>query len=171
MNTIDFTLNAIYLLKIQIQMSFSKSLLELTIKGKDFVVRHVTKTSPQCIVYLRTTGANSTSIVSNRFVETGRTEVIRNSRNPEWSIKVPIVYRFNEWQTIKLEVWDYDICADNELLGEFEMDLSALVVNKSEPIIKRLKLFSNDQTFCQFTVTGELWLTIEEVGLYFLECI
>ena len=146
-------------------MSFNKSLLELTIRGKDFVVKHVSKTSPQSIVYLRTTSPYNTSIVSNRFVETGRTEVIRNSRNPEWSIKVPIVYRFNEWQTIKIEVWDYDICADNELLGTVEMELSTLVVNKAEPIIKRLKFYANDQLLSQFSITGELWLTIDEVWL------
>lgn len=100
---------------------------------------------------------------ANRFVETGRTEVIRNSRNPEWSIKVPVIYKFNESQTLKLEVWDYDICADNELLGETEVDLAALVVSKTDSNIKRLKLNSNDMNSGLSSITGELRLTIEEV--------
>ena len=142
------------------EMSFNKSLLELNIRGKDFSARNLKKNSPQCIVYART---GSELRAEDKFIEIGRTEVIRNNRDPEWTVKVPLVYRFSQCQTLKLEVWDYDICADNELLGETEVDLAALVVNKTQPIRKRLKLSIREDTVCHSSVTGELIITIDEV--------
>lgn len=142
------------------EMSFNKSLLELSIRGKDFSPRNLEKNSPQCIVFARTTGAFRTD---NKYVEIGRTEVIRNNRDPEWTVKVPIGYQFSHCHTLKMEVWDYDICADNELLGETEVDLAALVVSKSQPMTKRLKLTICEETISHHSVTGQLLLTIDEV--------
>jgi hypothetical protein len=135
-------------------MSDNKSTLELTIKGRNFAQRSADKTDPQCIVYSKT-------LSDKKYSEIGRTEVIRGSRNPNWSIKVPIAYRFNELQALKLEVWDYDICADNELLGEMRLLLGSLVASKTQLIKKRLKFKLEEEA--RETVTGELWLTIDEV--------
>ncbi|XP_054154514.1 copine-8-like [Oppia nitens] len=148
---------------------------------------------------LTTTGANNNNnnnntpgVVGNRFIETGRTEVIRNSRSPDWTVKVPVDYRFNELQVLRFEVWDYDICADNELLGRLDLDLGQLITARDDVIKKRLRLPSvqptvhqlssnssssssgsnnnnnnnnnNElQAYSKLMVTGELWITIYEV--------
>ncbi|CAG2164405.1 unnamed protein product, partial [Oppiella nova] len=132
---------------------------------RNFVTKNVNKTSPQCIVHVSTLSATG----AQKYSETGRTEVIRNTRNPEWTVRVPIDYRFNECQTLRLEVWDYDICADNELLGHLDVDVSALIASREPVVKKRLRLpapasaVDAQQPYHSFQVTGELWLTIYEV--------
>lgn len=51
----------------------------------------LSKSDPLCIVYLKETGMD-------RYSELGRTEMIKDSLNPQWIRKVEVDYRFEERQ-------------------------------------------------------------------------
>uniref|UniRef100_A0A5S6R351 Copine-3 n=1 Tax=Trichuris muris TaxID=70415 RepID=A0A5S6R351_TRIMR len=84
------------------------------------------KSDPMCVMF--------TKVGQGDWQEAGRTEVIRNSVNPDFVRKFIVDYEFEARQPLKFEVYDVDSASmkldDHDFLGRLECTLAELV---SEP--------------------------------------
>ena len=105
-----------------------------------------------CVVYIQ-------PFESNTWQEFARTETIRNSRNPDFTKKINIAYRFEEHQKLKIEVYDIDSSSPNlsnhDFIGWVEITLGAIV---SQRCVKKKITFHNP-----VLNRGTLILTAEEL--------
>lgn len=80
----------------------------------------------------------------NQWQEYCRTEVVMNSRNPDFTKKVNIMFRFEEQQKIKFEVYDVDSASPDltkhDFIGWVETTLGNIV---SQHVIKKKIEFHN----------------------------
>ena len=108
------------------------SQLELSIAARKLVNRDTgSKSDPFCIMY-------GFSNKSGKWVELGRTEVIKDNLNPDWVKKFIIPYKFNEVQPIKFEIWDYDQSSGDDFLGQLETHLAQIVATNGGTLKKPL---------------------------------
>lgn len=126
--------------------------VELTISAKNLRdMDCFSKSDPMCVVfcYEKTKG----------WSEYGRTEVIKNTLNPEFATKIPIGYRFEEMQKMKFQLFDVDgrstSLDEHESLGEIECTLGQIV--SSANFTCPLHLYSNSNA-------GQLTVLSEEIG-------
>ena len=88
----------------------------------------MSKSDPMCVVYVQQQS-------SLAWQEYGRTEVLQNTLNPEFSTKVLIGYRFEEQQKLKFKIYDVDsnnpILENHDFLGETECSLGQIVSAKN----------------------------------------
>ena len=99
----------------------SYSQIELSVSARHLVNRDITsKSDPQCFLYIR-------HGLSDKFIEIGRTEVIKDNLNPDWVKKFEIQFKFNESQLLKFELWDIDPVSGNEFLGQITVELAAIL--------------------------------------------
>ncbi|XP_054164374.1 copine-9-like [Oppia nitens] len=97
------------------------SQIELSVSARKLINRDITsKSDPQCILYIR-------HGLSDKFIEIGRTEVIKDNLNPDWIKKFDIQFKFNESQLLKFELWDFDPISGNEFLGQIAVELGAIL--------------------------------------------
>lgn len=74
------------------------------------------------------------------WMEHGRTEVLQNSLNPQFSTKIKIGYRFEEHQKLKFKIYDIDshnpVLDAHDFLGEADCSLGQIVsaVNFTAPL-------------------------------------
>ena len=61
----------------------------------------LSKSDPMCVVYRMTEDSNG----SSGYKEIGRTEVIKNCLNPQWSTKFEQPYYFEQRQGLKFELY------------------------------------------------------------------
>uniref|UniRef100_A0A1I7XBQ7 C2 domain-containing protein n=1 Tax=Heterorhabditis bacteriophora TaxID=37862 RepID=A0A1I7XBQ7_HETBA len=102
--------------------------LFLIIKASRLQNRDVfSKSDPVCIVFQyvgRLTGKAD-------WVEHGRTEILKDSLNPEWATPININYFFEERQTLKFEIYDIDSesekLSSHDFLGRIQCDLAEIV--------------------------------------------
>ena len=70
----------------------------------------------------------------NQYRELCRTEVIQDTSNPDFTKKINIMYRFEEMQKLKFEVYDVDSSSTNlaahDFIGWVEITLGNLVSQK-----------------------------------------
>ncbi|KAK3577893.1 hypothetical protein CHS0354_008288 [Potamilus streckersoni] len=82
------------------------------------------KSDPICVLFTK-------DIKMNQFFEFGRTEVIKDSLNPDFAKKFIMNYFFEESQKIKFEIYDIDTpsarLADQDFLGRLECTLGEIV--------------------------------------------
>jgi len=80
----------------------------------------------------------------NQWQEFSRTEVVMNTRNPDFTKKINIMYRFEEQQKIKFEVYDVDSASPNlsqhDFIGWTEINLGSLV---SQHIVQKKLSYHN----------------------------
>lgn len=113
----------------------------------------LSKSDPMVVVYIQPFGLQT-------WQEYARTEMIRNSRNPDFTKKINIQYRFEEQQKLKFEVYDVDSARpnlkDHDFIGWVEITLGALV---SQHTVKKKIEYRNPGLD-----RGMLILTAEELA-------
>ena len=99
------------------------------------------KSDPFCVVY-------SQNKKSNKYLEVGRTEIIMNNLNPNWSKSIIVDFLFETKQLFKFSVFDYD-SSSSDHLGDVFISLGELV-GKGTSILN-------------LTKKGKLIIRVEEV--------
>ena len=81
-----------------------------------------------CAMYQRLTSQNSKDAGNVKWHEVGRTEQVKNDKNPVWKRKIEIDYRFEERQEVKFEVYDWDTMNDYDwgLMGSIMVGISGI---------------------------------------------
>lgn len=83
----------------------------------------MSKSDPMCVIYVQSQ--------NHTWLEHGRTEVLQNTLNPEFSSKVRIGYRFEEQQKLKFKIYDIDshnpVLDAHDFLGEADCTLGQIV--------------------------------------------
>ncbi|XP_066950988.1 copine-8-like isoform X1 [Macrobrachium rosenbergii] len=110
------------------------SKVELTVSAKNLRDRDaLSKSDPLCILYLKETG-------HDRFFEIGRTEMIKDSLNPQWIRKFEIDYRFEERQLLRFSIYDWDTKStkpeDQDSLGSVECSLGEIMGHQGSQLSK-----------------------------------
>jgi len=116
-------------------MDMPTSTIELTIKCQGLADKDLTsKSDPVCVMFQQST--TSTQNSGNRqqgdnWFEVGRTEVIRDTLDPEWTRKFVLNYNFEQRQMVKFEVYDWDAESPkldiHDFLGQCEISLGQIV--------------------------------------------
>lgn len=107
------------------------------------------KSDSQCIVYMRTS-------TREEYEEIGRTEVLNDDLNPDFSTKVILEYNFEVVQYLKFEFWDEDL-NDNDFLGRVETTLAEIIANKNRQFIRQITGIENKNC-------GDLIIVVEELS-------
>lgn len=106
-----------------------------------------------CIIYSQLPNSSSWS-------ELGRTEVIKNTLNPEFATKILVAYRFEEIQKLKFKIYDIDgyspVLEHHDFLGEAECSLGQIV--SSDNFVIPLQHLTNKNK-------GQLCIKAQEIGL------
>ena len=90
----------------------------------------VSKSDPQVFIYIRDS-------YHDKYHEVGRTEMIRDTVNPDFVKKVILNYNFEMVQKIRFEVWDIDPVG-KDFLGGMDTTLADIVSFKGRQFIKPL---------------------------------
>lgn len=107
------------------------SQVELTLSCRNLLNRDViTKSDPYCTVSMKEPW-------QNEYHEIARTEIIKDSLNPQWVKKLILNYNFETIQKLKFEVCDEDL-QGFDYLGRFETTLGELVSNAGRQFIGKL---------------------------------
>lgn len=113
----------------------------------------LSKSDPMVVVYVQPFG-------HNQWQEYCRTEVIMNTRNPDFTKKINIMYRFEEQQKMKFEVYDIDSSSPNlnhhDFIGWVETNLGNLVSQH----VTKMKLKHHNPS----SDRGSLIITAEELS-------
>lgn len=99
--------------------------VELSIACRNLLDRDLlSKSDPLCVVLLKDFG-------SSQFKEVGRTEVIKNTLNPDFVKKITVDYHFEESQKLIFDVYDSDSSSTSldkhDFLGRMECTLGEIV--------------------------------------------
>lgn len=124
--------------------------VELTLSGRNLRNTDIlSKSDPFCVISMKEPW-------QTRFFEIARTEVIKDTLNPEWVRKLVLNYNFETIQKLRFELRDED---DDgfDFLGFFETTLSELVSFSGRRFIGKLK----GKTGSDF---GEIIVVTEEVA-------
>jgi hypothetical protein len=109
------------------QAEMPTSQLEISVRCQKLGDRDVlSKSDPMCVMFLKPQGGTA-----DAWIEVGRTEMMKDSLNPEWIKKFEVDYSFEEMQVVKFEVYDVDIetyrLSDQDFLGRCETSLGKIV--------------------------------------------
>lgn len=99
--------------------------VELSISCRNLVGKDIlSKSDPMCVTYMKPFG-------ESRWVEYHRTEYINNTHDPDFTKKVHVMYRFEEQQPIKFDIYDIDSSStnlsDHDFLGSAYCTLGQIV--------------------------------------------
>ncbi len=112
----------------------------------------LSKSDPMCVIYTQLPN-------SQTWQEHGRTEVIKNTLNPEFATKFLIGYRFEEFQKLKFKIYDIDgtsaILDNHDFLGETECSLGQIVSSGK---------FVTELHHPNFKGKGQLCIQAEEIS-------
>lgn len=102
-----------------------KTTVEISVAAKNLRDRDVTsKSDPVCVLYVKELG-------HPEFCEVGRTEQIQNTLNPQWVTKFTMDYKFEEKQTLRFSVFDWDNqktqTKHQDALGSLEASLGEIM--------------------------------------------
>ncbi|XP_031628977.1 copine-8-like [Contarinia nasturtii] len=130
--------------------SLPTSQVELSISGRNLLNRdYLSKSDPYCVVSLK-------AQYEDEYHEIERTEMIKDSLNPQWVKKVVLDYNFETIQKLRFVIRDDDFDGGYDLLGCFETTLSELVsLSNGRQFFGKLKGESRQQ--------GEIIIVTEEL--------
>ncbi|KAL4495099.1 hypothetical protein ABPG72_007206 [Tetrahymena utriculariae] len=74
----------------------------------------------------------------NVWIELGRTNVIQDNLNPNFIESFIVNYKFEEYQPVKFEVWDYDSPSRSNFLGQVECSLGEIVKQPNQILLLNL---------------------------------
>ena len=98
--------------------------IELFVKCKRII-----KSNPYAILKLQKQNFKDVS-GEDSWIEIGRTNVVANNLNPNFAESFIVEYKFEEYQPILLEVWDYVNPSKSNFLGKAECSLGELIKQK-----------------------------------------
>ena len=107
------------------------------------------KSDPQCFVYLKDS-------YQDNYYEVGKTEMIKDSLNPEFVTKIQMNFNFEVVQKVRFDVIDIDP-VENDFLGRMETSLAEIVAFKGRQFIKPL-IGKKRNLNC-----GQIIIVVEEV--------
>lgn len=90
------------------------------------------------------------------YEEIGRTEVLNDDLNPDFSTKILLQYNFEVVQYLKFELWDEDLNS-NDFLGQVETTLAEIIANKNRQFIRQITGIENRNC-------GDLIIVVEELS-------
>ncbi len=133
----------------------SKVILNISCRNlKDCDV--LSKSDPMVVVFLETRTASSKT-----WREIGRTEVIDNNLNPDFTKSILVDYRFEEYQKLKFEVYDVDSSSaklnQHDFLGRTETTLGSIMGENCGKYEKELKSEKGGNA-------GKILITAEEMS-------
>ncbi|GAB1603194.1 copine-3-like isoform X2 [Argonauta hians] len=122
------------------------STVELRIRCHNLIDKDVLSLSdPMAVIY---------QFQGGRWLEFGRTEIVKNCLNPVFGTSIQMKYYFEEVQKIKVAVYDIDNAThsldDDDFLGQMECTLGQIV--SSSPLTRHL-LINGAQTYVKSTIT------------------
>lgn len=132
------------------------TLVEISISARNLKDRDAfSKSDPLCVVF-------SKDLKSNSYYELGRTEMIKDTLNPEFVKTFQVHYYFEESQKFKFELYDVDSAQSrleaHDFLGRIETTLGEIVGAASGKMTKPLQGQGSTK------VTGDITVRAEEVG-------
>ena len=106
------------------------SQIELSVRCDGLADKDVlSKSDPVCVMYVQPAGAEE-----GDWIEAGRTEQARDTLSPEWEKRFHVDFRFEERQSLKFDVYDWDretqSLEDQDFLGRCETTLAQVVAAK-----------------------------------------
>lgn len=114
---------------------------------------YLSKSDPFVVVHYQPFGLK-------QWEECGRTEVVRNNRDPDFATPVKIIFRFEEQQNLRIEVYDADSKSanlkDHDFVGSVEITLGQLVSHRKVQKKIEFKDSKSDR--------GTLIISSEELG-------
>ncbi|XP_029842847.2 copine-8 isoform X1 [Ixodes scapularis] len=137
------------------------SKVELSISCKNLRDTDVTsKSDPMCVVLMCRGG-------SQQYSEIGRTEVIKNTQDPDFIKKFTEDYYFEESQKMRFEVYDADSKSqrleDHDFLGSMDCTLGEIVSVQGSRFIRPLTNPSGNKKLGSITVIAEEVSSCREV--------
>ena len=108
-------------------MALPTSTVEISVRCEKLSDQDVlSKSDPLCVMFQQMKNKPGT------WIETGRTEMIQDSLDPEWATKFIVDFSFEERQMVKFEVYDWDDdssprLSDHDFLGRVETSLGSIV--------------------------------------------
>ncbi|XP_065837978.1 copine-5-like [Oscarella lobularis] len=137
-------------------MAFSErtgSKIEIFIRCSQLVnLDYLTKSDPLCVLYTKH---------EELWSECGRTEVINDTLDPQFSTTFIVDYYLDELQPLKFEVYDVDSnsadLSSHDFIGEAQVNLSNIILSSPE-LVKELRLPKSPQE-----KRGRIHLVGEEV--------
>lgn len=128
------------------------SQVELTLSARNLLNTDIlSKSDPYCIVSMK-------ELWQNKYYEIARTEMIKDSLNPQWVKKVFVNYSFESIQRIRFEIRDEDVGV-SDFLGYFETTLADLVSYFGRQYIRKLLPKGDKKIDC-----GQIIVVTEEVS-------
>ncbi|XP_013779961.1 copine-8-like [Limulus polyphemus] len=99
--------------------------VELSISCRNLQDKDIfSKSDPMCVLFVKESDGE-------KYHEFGRTEMIKNTLNPDFVKKFVIDYRFEEIQKLKFEIYDIDTTSPrlqtHDFLGKMECTLGEIV--------------------------------------------
>lgn len=126
---------------------------------------YLSKSDPMVVVYVQPFG-------TNQWQEYCRTEVVMNSRNPDFTKKINMMFRFEEHQKLKFEIYDVDSSSSDlkrhDFIGWVETTLGNVV---SQRIIRKKIEFNTNSSVDRGTLivsAEELVSNKEEVEFHLI---
>ncbi|CAH1784239.1 unnamed protein product [Owenia fusiformis] len=110
--------------------------VEITVSARNLLDRDVmSKSDPMCVLYTKQFGQDN-------FFEFGRTEMIKNSLNPDFVKKFTMDYFFEESQKLRFDLYDVDSPSQkldmHDFLGRMECTLGEIVGAPGNKVCKAL---------------------------------
>ncbi len=124
--------------------------LELSVSCKNLCdMDTFSKSDPLCVMYQQ--------VADQKWVEVGRTEMLKNTLNPSWQHKFVLDYCFEQRQLVKFEVYDWDNKStnvkDHDFLARLECTLGSIVSSPRKQFVSMIK--DGPSKKGQFTIIAE----------------
>lgn len=123
-----------------VNMALPTSQLELSVRCESLCDKDLlSKSDPMCVMFTKPKGNPGCP----SWVEIGRTEVVKDSLNPEFNKKFIVDYSFEERQPVKFEIYDWDAeshkLSVHDFLGRCETTLGSIVSSQGQCFASVLK--------------------------------
>ncbi|XP_059152171.1 copine-8-like [Physella acuta] len=94
------------------------------------------KSDPLCVLYIQ-------DLLTRKYIEAGRTEIIKDNLNPEFAKKFIVDYNFEQCQRLKFELYDVDSSShrleQHDFLGYAETTLGEIIGAPGGCILRKLQ--------------------------------
>ena len=136
--------------------------LELSVACRGLVnLDLVSKSDPQVVLY-------SFNAASGLWLETGRTEMIRDDLNPTFMTPFIVNYKFEEDQPLRFVVYDIDnsgALTEQDLVGELQLSLAQIVASPTQSVTKEILYLSRNKRRAKKAsqARGEMTVSYEEI--------
>jgi len=71
---------------------------------------------------------------TRKWVELGKTEVVRDSANPDFVKQFVVDYHFEEWQCVKIDMFDEDKYTKPDYVGSCEFTIGSLMAARGQTL-------------------------------------